>query len=236
MKIKLFTIPNIITCLNLVAGCIAIERSFAGDFGGAFLWVVIAAVLDFLDGFSARLLKSYSEVGKELDSLADAVSFGAAPAFVLFNLLRLDGMTGWVPYLAFIVAAFSALRLAKFNLDTRQSTEFIGLPTPANALLIVSLVYLLTAQEKGPLLFLASSPWILIGLAALLSLLLVSEIPMFSLKFKSFAWKGNQIRYIFLLFSLILLIWLRLYAVPVILLSYILFSVLRALACRGRVK
>jgi len=229
MKLKLFTVPNIITCLNLVAGCFAIERAFAADFPMAFLFVVIAAVLDFFDGFFARLLKSYSDIGKELDSLADMVSFGAAPAFVLFNALREGGFSGWEPYLVFAVAAFSALRLAKFNLDTRQTTEFIGLPTPANALLIVSLVYLIGLEEKGPMLFLLSSPWWLIGLSLVLSILLVSEIPMFSLKFKSFGWKQNSLRYSFLILSLILLVILKAYAVPCILLLYILLSVLRNL-------
>ena len=229
MKLKIFTIPNVITCLNLVSGCIAIERSFAGDFLWAFLFVVIAAVLDFFDGFTARLLKSYSDIGKELDSLADVVSFGAAPSFVLFNFLRGEGFTGWEPYLVFVVAAFSALRLAKFNLDTRQTTEFIGLNTPANALLIVSLVYLTGTEEHGILSVLASSPWILIGLAVALSLLLVSEIPMFSFKFKSFGWRGNGLRYSFLLVSLVLLILFRFYAVPCILLLYILVSILRNL-------
>ena len=232
MKIKLFTIPNAITCLNLVAGCMAIEHALAGDFGGAFLFVAIAAVLDFLDGFFARLLRSYSEIGKELDSLADVVSFGAAPAFVLYGLLREGGFSGWEPYLVFIVAAFSALRLAKFNLDTRQGTEFIGLPTPACALLIVSLAYLFTIDENGPLFFLLSSPWWLIGLASALSLLLVSEIPMFSLKFKSLGWKGNEVRYIFLLVSLVLLVVLKVYAIPCILLLYILASIVRNAVCK----
>ena len=234
MKLTLFTIPNGITCLNLVAGCIAIERAFAGDFRWAFLLIVIAAVLDFFDGFFARLLKSYSEIGKELDSLADQISFGAAPAFVLFNMLRESGYTGWEPYLVFVVAAFSALRLAKFNLDTRQTTEFIGLPTPANALLLVSLVYLIGTEENGLLLFLLSSPWILIGLSLVLSLLLVSEIPMFSLKFKSFGWKGNGLRYSFLLISALLLVFFRFYAVPSILLLYILLSLLRNLLCKSK--
>ena len=233
MKVKLFTVPNMITCLNLVSGCLAIERALAADFGGAFLFVMIAAVLDFLDGFFARLLRSYSDIGKELDSLADVVSFGAAPAFVLFSVLRGNGFMGWEPYLAFIVAAFSALRLAKFNLDTRQTTEFIGFPVPANALLIVSLVYLLTISAQGPLAFLLSSPWWLIALAAILSFLLISEIPMFSLKFKSFGWKGNEIRYLFLIVSLAGLVCFKFYAVPCILLFYILVSIVRNALCRS---
>jgi CDP-diacylglycerol--serine O-phosphatidyltransferase len=230
MRIRLFTLPNAITCLNLLAGCLAIERTFQADFTGAFLLVALAAVFDFLDGFCARLLKSYSEVGKQLDSLADMVSFGAAPAFALFNLLR-GRFDGPEIYSVFIVAAFSALRLAKFNLDTRQSDGFIGLPTPANTLLIVSLIFLTgggPAGEKGPLLFLLDTPWWLIGLSIGLSLLLVSEVPMFSLKFKSFGWKGNEIRYLFLLFAAALLLVFKLGAVPMIVGGYILFSLLRA--------
>ena len=233
MKIKLFTIPNGITCLNLVAGCVAIERAFAGDFAGAFGAVAAAAVFDFLDGFCARLLKSYSEAGKQLDSLADVVSFGAAPALVLFNLLRaFPGTTAWEPWLVFIVAACSALRLAKFNLDERQSVDFIGLPTPANALLVSSLAFVMTRQEKGPLHFLFSSPWWLIGLAAMLSVLLISEIPMFSLKFKSLRWRGNEKRYVFLGIALILLTGWQLTAVPAILALYILLSLFFNTVCR----
>lgn len=229
MKLKIFTLPNAITCLNLVSGCLAIERAFAGDFLWAFLFIVIAAVLDFFDGFTARLLRAYSEIGKELDSLADVVSFGAAPSFILFNFLRGEGYTGWEPYLVFVVAAFSALRLAKFNLDTRQTTEFIGLNTPANALLISSLVYLTAAEERGIFFLLTWSPWILIGLAFVLSVLLVSEVPMFSFKFKSFRWKDNALRYIFILISLALLAVFRLYAVPCIILLYIFVSLIRNL-------
>jgi CDP-diacylglycerol--serine O-phosphatidyltransferase len=232
MKLKLFTLPNAVTCLNLISGCVAVERAFAGDFLLAFLFVAAAAVFDFLDGFCARLLKSYSEVGKQLDSLADMVSFGAAPAFVLFNYLRgVPDISGWEPYLVFVVAAFSALRLAKFNLDERQSTEFIGLPTPANALLIVSMVFSLSS-EAGVLIRPLWLSWVLIGSALVLSVLLVSEIRMFSLKFKSFGWRGNEIRYVFLILSLLLLVLFGLYAVPCILLLYILLSILWNVVCR----
>ena len=229
MKFKLFTLPNIITCLNLVSGCLAIERAFHGDFLWAFLFVVIAAVFDFLDGFFARLLKAYSEIGKELDSLADMVSFGAAPAFVLFNYMQLHTEAGWLAYAAFIIPAFSALRLAKFNLDTRQNEEFIGLPTPANTLLIVSYIY---AAQQNPLLSPGNSGWALVVGSIILSVLLVSEIPMFSLKFKRFGWRGNELRYIFLLCSAVLLAVFRLEGVPVILSGYIVVSVIRAIFLR----
>ncbi len=145
------------------------------------------------------------------------------------NLLRTAGFGGSEVYAVFIVAAFSALRLAKFNLDTRQSDGFIGLPTPANALLVVSLVFLIGSGpvgEKGPLLFLLDTPWYGIGLSVVLSLLLVSEMPMFSLKFKSFGWRGNEIRYLFLLFAGLLLVLFGIYAVPMIVGAYIIFSLI----------
>lgn len=233
MKINLYTLPNAVTCLNLLAGCGAIERALAGDFAWAFGLTAAAAAFDFLDGLCARLLHSYSEAGKQLDSLADVVSFGAAPAFALFSLLRgMEGIAGWMPYTVFVLTAFSALRLAKFNLDERQSVDFIGLPTPACALLIVSLVYLLTADPLGPLRFLLDSPAWSIGLAGVLSFLLVSGIRLFSLKFRSFGWRGNEARYLFLGSSLVAFGLFRLYAVPLAVILYILFSLFLRIVCR----
>lgn len=140
-------IPNSITCCNLISGCIATTFAFAGDAKMALLWIIIGAVFDFFDGMSARLLHVSSPIGKELDSLADDVTFGVAPATILFSELSvleypgvLLGIKDYIPYVAFLMAAFSALRLAKFNLDERQTTSFIGLPTPANALFWSSLI------------------------------------------------------------------------------------------------
>lgn len=228
MKINLYTLPNAVTCLNLLAGCGAIERAAAGDFAWTFGLVAAAAAFDFLDGLCARLLHSYSEVGKQLDSLADAVSFGVAPAFALFGLLRdFPGNPAWMPYTAFVVALFSALRLAKFNLDERQSVDFIGLPTPAGALLITSIVHLTTSDPDGPLRFLLDSPGWLIGLAGVLSFLSVSEIPMFGLKFRSLAWRGNELRYVFLTLAFGLFAALGMYGVPCVLAAYVLVSLVR---------
>ncbi len=229
MKIKLLTIPNAVTCFNLAAGCAAIERAFAGDWACAFGMIAAAAVFDFLDGLCARLLHSYSEVGKQLDSLADVVSFGAAPALVLFCFLRHFYGAGWEAYLVFVIAVFSALRLAKFNLDERQSVDFIGLPTPANALIISSLIYVLSVREGFAQ---GLSPWWLIGAAGALSALLVGEIPMFSLKFKSLRLRGNEKRYVFLGLSAILLILWRIEAVPAIGALYILESICLRIICR----
>lgn len=193
-------IPNTITCLSLISGCVACVMAFSGDLLGALIWIIIASVFDFCDGFAARLLKAYSPMGKELDSLSDMVSFGVAPGLVVFHLLQeaslglpLGSFNMYVPYLAFVIPTFSGLRLAKFNIDERQTTSFIGMPVPAHALLWASAAYslrpLIPANEG---LF----ALITILLATATSFLLVSEIPMFSLKVKSLTWKGNEFRYI----------------------------------------
>ena len=201
-------IPNSITCCNLISGCIATTFAFAGDAKMALLWIIIGAVFDFFDGMSARLLHVPSPIGKELDSLADDVTFGVAPATILFSELSvleypgvLFGIKDYIPYVAFLMAAFSALRLAKFNLDERQTTSFIGLPTPANALFWSSLIV------SNPS-WLESSPYsifILLMMLAVSCYLLVSELPMFALKFKQWGWKGNEVKYCFAVLSIVCL-------------------------------
>ena len=191
-------IPNCITSLNLLSGCIAIIFSFYGEFNAALFAIIAASVFDFFDGLSARLLKAYSPMGKELDSLADMTSFGLAPAMILFNKLMTDAYNPSVIWLAatLLTAVFSALRLAKFNIDSRQSENFIGLATPANALLIASGI---ASLELYPELNAAimKNQYILPLCALLLSFLLVSEIPMFSFKFKSLKFKENSTRFLF---------------------------------------
>lgn len=195
-------IPNTITCCNLISGCIAIAYAFSGKIEISFTWIIIGAVFDFFDGMSARLLKVSSPIGKELDSLADIVTFGVAPSTILFSKLGimsypslLESLRGILPFIAYIMAAFSALRLAKFNLDERQSLGFIGLPTPANALFWGSLLIGLGKRiDSSPLMCIL----IIVGIF-ISSWLMVSEIPMFALKFKEWGWKKNQIKYIFLL-------------------------------------
>lgn len=201
-------IPNIITCCNLVSGCIAIMCAFYGNVDYAFLFIILGAIFDFFDGMTARLLGVSSNIGKELDSLADVVTFGVAPSAIVFWLLCvaeypevIEPSRDFVPVLAFVIAAFSALRLAKFNLDTRQTTSFIGLPTPANALFWGALIAgynneLLDSQFTMPL--------TIIGIG-LCSWLLVSEVPMFALKFKHWGFKGNEIKYIFVALAAILI-------------------------------
>mgnify|MGYP000365785642 FL=1 len=195
-------IPNTITCCNLISGCIAIAYAFSGKIEISFTWIIIGAVFDFFDGMSARLLKVSSPIGKELDSLADIVTFGVAPSTILFSKLGimsypsfLESLRGILPFIAYIMAAFSALRLAKFNLDERQTLGFIGLPTPANALFWGSLLIGLGKRiDSSPLMCI----FIIVGIF-INSWLMVSEIPMFALKFKEWGWKKNQIKYIFLL-------------------------------------
>lgn len=189
-------IPNFITSLNLFSGCIAIVMAFEGAFIWVVFWVIAAAIFDFFDGLAARVLNAPSKIGKELDSLADVVSFGVAPSIALFIMLRnytsyaesLTYFQSYIPYLAFIIAVFSALRLAKFNIDERQTTSFLGLPTPANAIFWVSYVY-------GMYNVSTTNNWVLfitLVLIPSLSLLMVSEVPMFSFKMKNIKFKGNE--------------------------------------------
>lgn len=229
MGIKLFTIPNVLTLCNLVAGCAAIVLALCvNDLQWAFWCVVIAAVFDFLDGFVARLIKAYSAIGKELDSLADMVSFGLAPSAVLYTMYALTGGSDLWGMGVFIVAAFSALRLAKFNIDENQTKEFIGLPTPACALFFVAAGYLM---QSG--LFMVS-PWVILVVAAVFAFLLVCNVPMFALKFSTYGFAGNEVRYSFVLCSLIALLLTGIVAIPFIIVAYILISVGLHLCCKTR--
>lgn len=195
-------IPNTITSCNLICGAIATGFAFHGEYRIAVLMIVLGAVFDFFDGMSARLLHVSSPIGKELDSLADDITFGLAPSAILFSVIKempcpdfLTPVQACLPYVAFIMAAFSALRLAKFNLDERQSTSFIGLPTPANALFWGSLV---VGQHELLLSGQYNIVFLLLGIL-LFSYLLVAELPLFALKFKNLSWKDNWQKYVFLL-------------------------------------
>ena len=193
-------IPNTITCCNLISGCIATYFAFAAAFELALLFIVLGAVFDFFDGMVARLLHVSSPIGKELDSLADDITFGFAPSAILFTWIGDNMAFGEpvfiiFPFMAFIMAAFSALRLAKFNLDERQALGFIGLPTPANALFWGALI----VGGSDWLSDIPMAPFVVLLASFVSSYLLVSEIPMFALKFKTWGWKGNEVKYIFLL-------------------------------------
>ena len=216
-------IPNAITCLNLISGCIATYWAFMGDYEMALLFIVIGAVFDFFDGMVARLLHVSSPIGKELDSLADDITFGFAPSAIVYEYLRPE--TELLPFIVFIMAAFSALRLAKFNLDERQALGFIGLPTPANALFWGSLIvgagdWMKTAPVIGPNLSL-----VILGGVFISCYLLVSEIPMFALKFKTWGWKGNEVKYVFLLTCIPILLFFGISGLAVIIAWYIVLSV-----------
>jgi CDP-diacylglycerol--serine O-phosphatidyltransferase len=229
-------IPNAFTCGNLLCGCAGIVAVLVRNelLFAAYL-IGMAAILDFLDGFLARLLKAYSPIGKELDSLADMVTFGLLPAVMIFRLISqsMEGpgydlqMYTLVPHAAFIITVFSALRLAKFNVDPRQADSFIGVPTPATALLIASIPLILRQHPEWSGFIV--QPGLLIGLSVVMSLLMVTELPLFALKFKSYAFRPNAVRYSFLLFALLLLALLGATAVPLILAAYIGVSVAQRL-------
>ena len=222
---KLLNIPNTITCLNLISGCIATYWAFQGDYRMALLFIVIGAVFDFFDGMVARLLHVSSPIGKELDSLADDITFGFAPSAIIFSYLShlTSYISPLIPYLAFIMAAFSALRLAKFNLDERQALGFIGLPTPANALFWGALIGGLHGYD----IHFEGIEWcILIGVI-ISSYLLISEIPMFALKFKTWGWKGNEIKYIFLL-TCIPMLFMGIFGLAAIIAWYVILSAINS--------
>ena len=225
-------IPNTITCLNLISGCIATYYAFQADYSMALLFIVIGAVFDFFDGMSARLLHVSSPIGKELDSLADCITFGFAPSAIVFSFLNSQLSIvnyQFMPYLAFIMAAFSALRLAKFNLDERQALGFIGLPTPANALFWGSLIWSLDWQRWfEPYLLPAFWLYVVLALIPISCYLLVSEIPMFALKFKTWGWKGNEVKYIFLLTCIPLLLLLGVSGLAAIIAWYVILSAINA--------
>ena len=222
-------IPNTLTCLNLLSGCLACAAAFAGDYVQAFAFIVTGAAFDFFDGLAARALHVYSVIGKDLDSLADDVTFGVAPGAMVFMLLREmtvhaqpGGLEAWLSYVAFAIPVFSGLRLAKFNNDARQTTSFIGLPVPANALFWGALI----AGQHAWLVSGNVSPLAVAALACLSAWLLVCELPMFSLKFKDLSWQANRLRFLFLAVCIPLLAVLGISGFAAIVVWYILLSLL----------
>ena len=220
-------IPNTVTCLNLFSGCIACVMAFEARYELALLFIILSSVFDFFDGMLARALNAHSIIGKDLDSLADDVSFGFAPSAIVFSLFKemyypasMEFIAHYLPYAAFLISVFSALRLAKFNNDTRQTTSFIGLPVPANALFCASLVagahYILISESCHPV--------YLFIVVCLFSWLLVAEIPMFSLKFKNLSWNDNKISFTFLIVCIPFLVFLGISSFAAIVVWYILLS------------
>lgn len=227
-------LPNLMTLMNLFCGCLAIISLFNGHFDNALILVVIAGILDFFDGFVARMVKANSELGKQLDSLADMVTFGVVPGFTLFflftrsifSLSEMGGtITNLLPYLMFSVTLFSCLRLAKFNIDPRQASYFIGLNTPSNTFLVMSLPLILNHDEFGlaPIIL---NPAFLIVFAAVSSYLLVAEIPFLSFKIKSLTWKDAKPQILLLVGAVIFLMTLRFAALPIIILYYLILSLI----------
>ncbi|MEW7291203.1 CDP-alcohol phosphatidyltransferase family protein [Aquimarina sp. 2304DJ70-9] len=237
-------IPNIITLLNLFCGCIAAIFAVQGNLELAALFVMLGIGFDFFDGFAARILNAQSELGLQLDSLADMVTSGLVPGVIMYQLLSQvfgkpfgTSPNSWgsdhilssidmsyVSLLGLLVTLASAYRLAKFNIDTRQTTSFIGLPTPANTLLIISLPLILKFQQETWVVEIILNKWFLIGLTLLSCYLLNAEIPLFSLKFKTWGFNENKVRYIFLLLTIALIVLLKFIAIPVVILLYILMS------------
>jgi len=235
-------IPNIITSLNVLCGCVAVIFAVSGDLITASFFVFFGIFFDFFDGFAARMFRAQSDLGLQLDSLADMITSGLAPSIVMVQLLS-KSISGeyliltaesfsntWESYLPFVgllIAVASAYRLAKFNIDTRQTTSFIGLPTPANALLILSLPLILQYQNSEMVSSIVLNQWVLIGITLVSSMLLNAEIPLFALKFKTWDVKSNTIRYIFLGVSILAIVLFWFMAIPLIIAFYIVLSLFR---------
>lgn len=259
-------IPNTITLGNLFCGCLALMAISEGQYVSATYFVGIALILDFFDGFTARLLKVASPIGKDLDSLADMVTFGVVPGmmmcFLIGEALPFDvwaKMISWhdypndiggkpsfvyypkkhelvLPYLGFIITIFSCIRLAKFNNDTRQSDSFIGVPTPANTMVICSIPLITEFQpELAFSLGFLSNFWFLLALTVAMSFLLIAELPLFALKFKNFSWSDNKVKYLFLLVSVALIVALKFVAIPLVILLYILISIVNNIFSKKQV-
>jgi len=236
-------IPNIITSLNLLCGCVAIMFAVSGDLVSASFFAFAGIFLDFFDGLAARVLNAQSQVGLQLDSLADVVTSGVLPGIVMVQLLS-EALTGnslevstifssisnntsiesYLPFIGLLIAVASGYRLAKFNVDIRQTTSFIGLPVPANTLLILSLPLIISFQASKQITEVILTPWFLIIITLVSCVLLNAEIPLFGLKFKTWNFKDNAVRYLFLIASILLLVVLKFIAIPIIIFLYILVS------------
>ena len=235
-----FWVPNAITSMNLVCGSLSVFFAIDGQLGWAAVFIFAAAVFDFLDGFAARLLKAYSAIGKELDSLADMVSFGLAPAAMVFTMLQLTlfgkiqliqniegNFSQWLLlFTSLVIPVAGAFRLAKFNTDDRQSEQFLGMPIPANAIFFASLGLILELGTKEAVVPFILNKYILLIAIFACSFLMVSELPMFNLKFKNLKLNGNALRFLFLGVTLLMLVFLQIYALPLIIIWYVLLSVI----------
>ncbi|WP_294963893.1 CDP-alcohol phosphatidyltransferase family protein [uncultured Flavobacterium sp.] len=230
-------IPNLITLLNLFCGCVAIVFLSKNSFQMAFIFLCLGIFFDFFDGFFARLFKVSGPLGLQLDSLADMVTCGLVPGFVMYRMMQessifmYEGYLQFFPYLGFIITLGSCFRLAKFNIDTRQTDSFIGLPTPANALFILSLPLVLQnySQESLIILEILTNKWILLIITLCSAYILNAEIPLFSLKIKKFSFKENALQIVFLIISVLMIVFLQYMAVPLIIAFYVLLSIINNL-------
>ena len=233
-------IPNLITLLNLLCGVLSVYFGMMDHILLAGYLIFIAAVFDFFDGFAARLLNARSEIGLQLDSLADIVSFGVAPGFIMLHMLSLShglpgntsNTTSYIPFVAFLIPAFAALRLAVFNVDENQRNKFLGVPTPALALLIASLPLIREElyNDRGLFYMVITNTYFLISIVIAGSLLMVARLPMFAFKFSSYSWNDNKVKYGFIIVSLLLVLVLGIIAVPFIFLLYLFISLVFYLA------
>ena len=219
-------IPNLLTISNLICGCIALYFTFKGELVFTAYLIGLAATFDFMDGAAARLLNVSNPIGKQLDSLADMVSFGLVPGAIVFHLLEGSTLSQY-SYIALIIPIFSAYRLAKFNVDENQNENFIGLPTPANCLVFISIPLISTFNSESTIAYLFEIPEILLIITILMSMALVSRINLFSLKFKNIKFKDNKFRFIFITMSIILLTFIEFSAIPIIILIYMMMSIVK---------
>ena len=234
-------IPNLITLLNLLSGCIAAVLAVEGRLIEAGFFVILGIFFDFFDGFAARIFKVQGELGKQLDSLADMVTSGLVPGIVMFQLIKnslessqssnlmpnaiCEEGYSYLPFIGFVVTLASAYRLANFNIDTRQTSSFIGIPTPANALLILSFPLILAYSSSEIAFDIIQNTWFLIGITLFGSYMMNADIPLFSLKFKDYTFKNNKIKYLFLIMSIVALLFLKFVAIPLIIILYVLLSI-----------
>lgn len=238
-------IPNSITSLNIISGVLGVYLALYGELKLAVIAIFCGAIFDFCDGLVARALKAYSDIGKELDSLADMITFGFAPGALLFGILQISmegkiltpaevlASSNSLYYLSvLLIPVFSGLRLAKFNVDTRQTTSFIGMPTPANAIFWSSLALLRVGSNGGEWYQLIFEPWVLVILSIVTSFLLVSEIPMFSFKFKNLSFKDNKLRFFFVLAVVALISLFGILGISFSMILYVVLSVLQSLGCK----
>lgn len=226
-------IPNLITLINLFCGCVAIVFVSQGDYLMAFYMVCLGIFFDFFDGFFARLFKVSSPLGLQLDSLADMVTSGVTPGYVMYSMFTNSGhelgTNPAIPFLGFIITLGSCYRLANFNIDTRQTDSFIGLPTPANALFILSLPLVISFSDSLMILEILTNQWVLLVITLCSAYILNAEIPLFSLKIKKFSFKENALQIVFLIISVLMVILLHYIAIPLIIVFYVLLSIINNL-------